>query len=84
MKLILLIFIFNSLLLATDVKDSEQKKREAIELKKAMDKEKKYAKEQIFYSTHNYDFKSAEVNRDTLDSVPDIEVDDMDMDDVYD
>jgi len=50
-----------------------------------MEKEKKYAKEQVFYQTHNYDFKGAEVNQDSIESIPNIEVqDDFDMDSVYD
>ena len=50
-----------------------------------MENEKKYAKEQIFYSTENYDFKGAEINKDSLDSVPELEPEyDFDMDSVYD
>jgi hypothetical protein len=49
-----------------------------------MKREEKYAKEQKFYNEKNYDFKSAEVNPDSLKDLPELEVNDMDMDDVYD
>jgi len=49
-----------------------------------MEKEKKYAKEQTFYTEEKYDLKGAEVNMDSLSNLPDIEDDDFDMDSVYD
>ena len=49
-----------------------------------MEKEKKYSKEQKFYQGKNYDLKAAEINLDSLSSIPDDdEEDDFDMDDVY-
>ena len=85
MKIILtLIIIFNSLLLATNTQSAEKKKRIDKQIKKEMQKEKKYAREQTFYNESNYDFKGAEVNKDSLDSVPEIEVDDFNIDSVYD
>ena len=55
-------------------------------LKEAMEKEKKYAKEQKFYSVDEYDFKGAEVDPKSLDKIKVPEPDyDFDMDDgVYD
>ena len=78
-----LILIFNTLLLgSTD--DAKKKDRAEKQLKIEMEKEKKYSKERTFYQHNNYDFKGAQVNPDSIDSVPDIEVDDFDMDSVYD
>ena len=79
--------IFNSLLMASDSAKSEKERKSRVEkqIKKEMENEKKYAKEQTFYSTENYDFKGAEVNKDSLDSVPELEPQyDFDMDSVYD
>ena len=38
-------------------------------LKKAMEKEKKYAKEQRFYNADEYDFKGAEIDPATLKDI---------------
>jgi len=87
MKIILIFtIILNSLLLASNVNDTkEREKRIEKQIQKEIETEKKYAKEQTFYNQDNYDFKGAEVNRDSLDSVPEIEVQDyFDMDSVYD
>ena len=55
------------------------KTQEAI--RKAMELEKKYAKEQRFYQGSEYDLKSKEFDPDTLKKVPVIEPDyDFDMD----
>ena len=88
MKVILIfLVVFNLFLMASD-KDtnSSSKKKAKIEkqIKKEMEKEKKYAKEQIFYKMENYDFKGVEVDPATVDSVPEIEEDDFNMDSVYD
>ncbi len=65
--------------------DKDKKARAEKQLKKEMENEKKYAKEQTFYSEENYDFKGAEVNKDSLDTVPKLEPQyDFDMDSVYD
>ena len=55
-------------------------------IKKAMEKEKKYAKEQRFYKADEYDFIGAQVDPDSLDKIPVLEPDyDFDMDTgVYD
>ena len=44
-------------------------------LKKAMEKEKKYAKEQKFYHADEYDFKGAEVDPAILNNIETIEPD---------
>lgn len=87
MKTILIIMIgLSSLLYSGDTNSSFQKdKRIKQQIQKEIEKEKKFAKEQRFYNIYEYDFKGAEVNPDSLKSVPEIEVlDDFDMDDVYD
>jgi len=84
-KIIIFIMILNSLLLASNT-DSEKVKKDRAEkqLKIELEKEKKYSIEQTFYNEDNYDFKGAEVNPDTVDSIQCIEVDDFNMDSVYD
>lgn len=86
MKVVLtFILIFSSLLLASNAEsDSEKKSRAERQIKIEMEKEKKYAKEQTFYSGEDYDLKGAEVNQDSIDSTPEIEVDDFNIDSVYD
>ncbi len=85
-KILIFMIIFNALLLSAAEKDSEKDKKERAQkqLKIEMEKEKKYSKEQTFYQSQNYDFKGAEVNPDSIDSVPEIEVDDFNIDSVYD
>jgi hypothetical protein len=49
-------------------------------VKKAIEKEKKYAKEQRFYKADEYDFKGVQVDPKTVDKVPLLEPDyDFDM-----
>lgn len=53
-------------------------------IRRQMEKEQKYAKEQKFYQADQYDFKGAEVDPDTLKKVKAIEPDyDFDITDVY-
>jgi len=91
MKLIKLFLIIFLILTTTSsasnysAKEIERQKRIEKQIKTEIEKEKKYAKEQTFYQTHNYDFKAAEVNQDSIKSMQEIEVqDDFDMDSVYD
>jgi hypothetical protein len=87
MKKILILLLGVSLfLVASDKNSSESAKKARLEdqIKKEMQKEKKYAKEQVFYKMENYDFKGSEVNPATVDATPEIEEDDFDMDSVYD
>ncbi len=84
-KIIACVVIFNSLLIATNAEsDNEKKSRIEKQIKKEIETEKKYAKEQTFYQSHNYDFKGSEVNKKSLKTLPEIKVDDLDMDSVYD
>lgn len=77
--------ILSTLLFASNSDEEKSKKRAQEQLKIEMEKEKKYAKEQAFYTIENYDLKGSEVNKESLDSLPDLEnQDDFDMDSVYD
>ncbi len=82
-KILIFIMILSTLLIAVD-SDTQKKDRVKKQIEKEMEKEKKYAREQTFYSAENYDFKGAEVNPDSLSSVPEIKVDDFNIDSVYD
>jgi len=81
--ILILILIINSYLFATDKENSKQKRIEK-QIKIEMEKEKKYAKEQTFYNQANYDFRGSEVNPETVKSTPSIELDELDMNSVYD
>ena len=86
-KILTFVVIFNSLLLASNngKTDSERKSRIEKQIQKEIDTEKKYSEEQTFYTEKDYDFKGAEVNPDSLSSVPTMEPQyDFDMNDVYD
>ena len=86
-KLFALLIVFNALLLASGNENSEAERKSRIDkqIEIEMEKEKKYSREQMFYSGENYDLKGAEVNQDSLLSVPVLEPqDDFDMDSVYD
>lgn len=84
MRYFLLIALMMSSLLMAE-KTDKSKSIVDKHLKIQMEKEKKYAREQTFYSTENYDFSSAEVNPESLKNitVPEVQ-DDFDMDSVYD
>lgn len=84
-NIIILMLILNSLILASSNKtDNEKKLRIEKQIKEEIEKEKRYAQEQKFYNNDNYDFKRSEVNQESLSTVPIIEVDDLNMDSVYD
>ena len=54
------------------------------ELKKQMEREKKYAREQTFYQGDEYNLSASEVNQKSLSSIQAIEPDyDFNMDDAY-
>ena len=50
------------------------------QLQKAIAQEKKFAKEQKFYDAQSYDFKGAEVNQKSLESIEVPQMDDAEMD----
>ena len=79
-KTIWFIFLSGMILSAAETKKDILNKQ----LQKAMEDEKKYAKEQMFYDQYSYDFKGSEVNPKSLKYIKDVEVDDLDMDNVYD
>ena len=82
-KILLSILLLSSFLFASDV-DLEKEKRTKAAIEKAIEKEKLYAKEKMFYDYDSYDFKDSEVNEESLETLKAKEVDDLDMDDVYD
>jgi len=95
-KLLTIIILFSSIIVAsnkdnnttdtnaTENNSSTKKARIEKQIQREMEREKKYAKEQMFYQGDKYDLKSAEVNPDSLPSVPEIQEDDFNMDSVYD
>ena len=65
--------------------ESTKKDRITKQIEKQMKREEKFAREQQFYKGENHNLSYAEVNKDSIDSVPLIEPDyDFNMDDVYD
>ena len=78
-NIFLLILIINSFLFAVDAKQETKTEKE---VRKQMELEKKYAKEQTFYKGKEYDLKSFEVNPDALQSLPILDIDYSDDDDV--
>ena len=82
-KILIFVILVSSILLAKNDDDkSEQRAKKQLEIE--MEKEKRYAYEQAFYQTDNYDFQGSEVNEESLKNVPNLEMDDLDMDSVYD
>jgi hypothetical protein len=92
--MVMLMFISSSLILNADNNESlqveedsssEKTTRAEKQLEKQMKREEKFAQEQRFYHGKNHDLSYAEVNEESIDSVPLIEPEyDFDMDDVYD
>jgi hypothetical protein len=83
MKNILFIAILSSILFASSNSMTKQDRiNKQIELE--MKKETQYSIEQTFYQGLEYDLSSSEVNPDSLDSIPDLEIQDLDMDSIYD
>lgn len=83
MKYILLLII---LLTTSSFSFQNKESLEEKNLKKQLEREKKYAQEQRFYSGKEYDLKSFEVNMESVKNLPDVEDTnaDFDMDHVYD
>jgi len=86
MKYVLILLVSVVVLLAQEKSGNlEKEKKVEAQIKEQIKKEKKYAKEQKFYTEDNYDYKGAEVNKESLKSVPELEPDyDFNMDSVYD
>jgi len=65
MKIVLTLFV---LFFITHAQDLKKKEQEAI--KKAIEKEKQFAKEQKFYQGSDYDLKGEEVDPSVVDNIP--------------
>jgi hypothetical protein len=83
-KILLFLLLLNTLIFATANKNDKSNKIIDEHVKQQMEKEKKFAREQSFYQAKDYDFSGAEVNPESLKSLPDLEDDDFNMDSVYD
>jgi hypothetical protein len=84
MKKVLVCVVLISSFLFASTADSEKDKRTKEAIAKAIEKEKLYAKEKMFYDYDSYDFNDSKVNEESIPTLPEIEVNDLDMDDVYD
>lgn len=86
MKIFLTLVLILGSLLAQNNKNDVTQKKERIQkqLNEEIEKEKLFAKEQTFYKSGDYNLKRSEVNIDSLDALPEMELDDLDMDSVYD
>lgn len=83
--LLILQLMVGSYLLANQTTKNENNRTQK-HIKEQMEKEKKYAKEQRFYSGKNYNLKDSEVNMESVKNLPDVPNtnEDFDMDDAYD
>jgi sortase (surface protein transpeptidase) len=81
-KILILLLVCGSIVSASNKSKENSISKKQLEMQ--MKKEKKYAKEQKFYQAHEYDLSGAEVNPESVKALKPIEVDNMDMDDVYD
>jgi hypothetical protein len=74
----------NSKKIATQQNKSKKTDITKKHVQEQIEREKKYAKEQIFYQGSDYDLSHARVNEKSLSSIPVIEPDhDFNMDDAY-
>lgn len=84
MKYILILFmLFLTSLTAEEKKNTDQKSKAQKALQKTIEQEKKFAKEQKFYQSSDYDLKSHEVDSSSLDNITVPEPIDFDMDKAY-
>jgi len=77
MKIFILSAIIISSIAASGDENNASRKKQLLQksLQKAMEKEKKYAKEQKFYNADEYDFKGAEIDPAMLKDIETIEPD---------
>ena len=77
--------LLSSILIASNI-NNDKENREKKHIKEQIKKEQKYAKEQTFYNAKNYDFKSVEVDENSVKAIPDKPNinEGFDMDSVYD
>lgn len=84
MKYILILFMFFITLPAAQNKPyTKEDKKIQKALHEAMEKEKKFAKEQKFYQGKEYDLKDHEVDPSSLENIKVPEPEDFDMDKAY-
>lgn len=84
MKYILILFmLFSTLLTAAEKQVAKEENKAQKALQEAMEQEKKFAKEQKFYQSHEYDLKSHEVDSSSLGNITVPEPIDFDMDKAY-
>jgi uncharacterized membrane protein len=85
-KILIVVAMLSSILLSAETENNNTTKEDRVkkQIEAEIQKEKRYAKEQTFYKGANYNLKGSEVNPDSLSSVPILELDDLDMDSVYD
>lgn len=83
-SLILIILLFNTYVLAQNATNKNERVKENI--KKQLELEKKYSKEQTFDKGKDYNLKEHQVDQGLVDSIPEQrKIDyDFDMNDVYD
>lgn len=81
-KVLLFAIILSSFLWASNNATSEEEeaaKRKEKHIQQMLKDEDKFSKEQKFYQDDNYDFKGSEADQESADALPDIEIDDLDM-----
>ena len=83
--LLILQLLIGSQLFATKTETNEEIRKEK-HIQEQIKKEKKYEREQSFYSGEKYDLKDAEVNMESVKNLPDVPdySDAFDMDSAYD
>jgi hypothetical protein len=84
MKLLLISTSFLLLISSANANENIRNNIAQEQMRINMEKEKTYAIEQTFYQGENYDLSDSEVNQESLRFIPEQELDDLDMDDVYD
>lgn len=82
---ILIILVLHPVIFASESSNENLSIKEKF-IKKQLEKEKKFAKEQRFYSGSNHSLKGYEVNEESVKNLPDVPDNnkDFDMNDVYD
>lgn len=83
--LYIVIFILSPILFASDL-DNKNLSATEKNIKKQLEKEKKFAQEQRFYSGTEHSLKGYEVNEESVNNLPDVPDHnaDFDMNNVYD
>ncbi|HIP59315.1 MAG TPA: hypothetical protein EYH01_02685 [Campylobacterales bacterium] len=82
-KILILAIVFNSLLWSANA-ETEKEKRLKKQIEIEIERDKKFAREQTFYKGKDYNLSGSEVNKETVESIEEIEPLEFDMDSVYD